>query len=150
MLRGERSVSDLVKGLRNNKLTVHHATLRSHAKAFITGLNRYSLPIHLKYLQNMSALIANSPCCHYGSPKLSVHFSKLSVHFHFRLLTVKRAYICHHWRPNERCNLNGDQRCPSQKFEYDLHHIKLIQKRQDKQKNELKQSVSCALQESTR
>ena len=26
---------------------VHHATLRSHAKAFITRLNRYSLPIHL-------------------------------------------------------------------------------------------------------
>ena len=47
MVRGERSVSDLANGFRNNKLTVHHATLRSHAKAFIIGLNRYSLPIHL-------------------------------------------------------------------------------------------------------
>ena len=47
MTRGERLVSDLVNGLRNNKLTVHHATLRSHAKAFITRLNRYSLPINL-------------------------------------------------------------------------------------------------------
>ena len=35
--------------LRNNKLTVHHATLRSHAKAFIIRLNRNSLSIyHLK------------------------------------------------------------------------------------------------------
>ena len=33
--------------LPNLKLTVHHATLRSHAKAYITRLNRYSLPIHL-------------------------------------------------------------------------------------------------------
>ena len=33
----ERLVSDLVNGLRNNKLTVHHATLG----AFITRLNRY-------------------------------------------------------------------------------------------------------------
>ena len=32
---GLRSVSDLVNGLRNNKQTVHHVTLRSHAKAFI-------------------------------------------------------------------------------------------------------------------
>ena len=47
MSRGVRSISDLVNGLRNNKLTVHQATLRSHAKAFITGLNRYSFPIHL-------------------------------------------------------------------------------------------------------
>ena len=47
MLRGEQFVSDLVNGLRNNKLTVHHATLRSHAKAFITRLNRHSLSIHL-------------------------------------------------------------------------------------------------------
>ena len=45
--RGERLVSDLVNGLRNNKLTVHHATLRSHAQTFITRFNRYSLPIHL-------------------------------------------------------------------------------------------------------
>ena len=36
---GVPSVSDLVNGLTNNKLTVHHATLRSHDKAFITGLN---------------------------------------------------------------------------------------------------------------
>ena len=47
MSRGERSVSDLVNGLKNNKLTVHHATLQSHALALITRLNRYSLPIHL-------------------------------------------------------------------------------------------------------
>ena len=47
MLRGERPVEDLVNGLINNKLTVHQATLRSHAKAFITGLNRYSLPVYL-------------------------------------------------------------------------------------------------------
>ena len=46
MSRGVRLVSDLVNGLRNNKLTVHHAILRSHVKAF-TGLNRYSLPILL-------------------------------------------------------------------------------------------------------
>ena len=44
---GERSVSDLVNGLRNNKLTVHLATLRSLTSAFITRLNRYFLPIHL-------------------------------------------------------------------------------------------------------
>ena len=31
------SVLDLVNGFRNNKLTVHHVTLRSHAKAFITS-----------------------------------------------------------------------------------------------------------------
>ena len=31
MSRGERLVSDLVNGLRNIKLTVHHQTLRSHA-----------------------------------------------------------------------------------------------------------------------
>ena len=36
MSLGVRSVSDLVNGLRNNKLTVHHATLRSHGKAFIS------------------------------------------------------------------------------------------------------------------
>ena len=47
MSRGERLVSDLENGLRNNKLTVHHAILRSHAEAFTTRLNRYSLPIHL-------------------------------------------------------------------------------------------------------
>ena len=47
MSRGVRSVSDLVNGLRNNKLAVHYAVLSSHAKTFITGLNRYSLPIHL-------------------------------------------------------------------------------------------------------
>ena len=47
MSRDERLVSDLVNGLRNKKLTVHHATLRSHAMAFITRLNRFSLPIHL-------------------------------------------------------------------------------------------------------
>ena len=47
MSRVERLVSDLVNGLRNNKITVHHATLRSHAKAFNTKLNRYSLLIHL-------------------------------------------------------------------------------------------------------
>ena len=46
MSRGVRSVSDLVNGLRNYKRTVHHATLRPHAKAFITGINRYYLPIH--------------------------------------------------------------------------------------------------------
>ena len=27
------------------------------------------------------------------SPKLSVHFSKLSVHFHFRLLTVDKSNL---------------------------------------------------------
>ena len=47
MSRGERLVSDFVNDLRNNKLTVHHAKLRSHAKSFITRLNRYSLHIHL-------------------------------------------------------------------------------------------------------
>ena len=47
MSRGVRSVSDLVNGLRKNKMTFHHATLRSHDKAFITGLNQYSLPMHL-------------------------------------------------------------------------------------------------------
>ena len=47
MSRGERLVSDLVNGVRNKKLTVYHATLRSHASAFITRLNRNSLPIHL-------------------------------------------------------------------------------------------------------
>ena len=35
MSRGERLVSDLVQGLKNNKLTVHHATLRSHAHVYI-------------------------------------------------------------------------------------------------------------------
>ena len=51
----------------------------------------------LEYLQNMSALIANviiinyaldnnSPCCHCES-------SKLSVHFHFRLLIVCTASV---------------------------------------------------------
>ena len=40
MSRGERLVSDLVNALRNNTLTVHHATLRSYALAFITRLNR--------------------------------------------------------------------------------------------------------------
>ena len=43
MSRDELSVSYLVNGF----LTVHHATLQSHFKAFITRLNRYSLPIHL-------------------------------------------------------------------------------------------------------
>ena len=47
MSLGVRPVSHLVNDLRNNKLTVHHATFRSHAKALITGLNRYSLPIHI-------------------------------------------------------------------------------------------------------
>ena len=42
MSRDVRSVSDLVNGLRKNKLTVHHATLRYHAKAFITGFLAYS------------------------------------------------------------------------------------------------------------
>ena len=31
MSPGVRSISDLVNDLRNNKLTVHHATLQSHA-----------------------------------------------------------------------------------------------------------------------
>ena len=47
MSHGERSVSDFVNGVRNNKLTVHHTQLRSHAKAYITRLNRNSLSIHL-------------------------------------------------------------------------------------------------------
>ena len=47
MSRGEQLVSDLVNGLRNNNITVHHAIFRSHASAFITRLNRYSLPIQL-------------------------------------------------------------------------------------------------------
>ena len=51
MSRGVRSVY-LGNGLRNNKLTVHQATLRFHAKALIEGLHRYSLPIHL--LKNAS------------------------------------------------------------------------------------------------
>ena len=54
MSRGVRSASDLVDGLRNNKLTLNHATLRSHVKAFTTGLIRYSLPIHL--LKNAALL----------------------------------------------------------------------------------------------
>ena len=33
MSSGERIVSDLVNDLRNNKLTVYHATLRSHANS---------------------------------------------------------------------------------------------------------------------
>ena len=37
MSRGERLVPDLVNGLRN-KVTVHHATLRSPAKVFITNV----------------------------------------------------------------------------------------------------------------
>ena len=53
MSHGVRSVSDLVNGLRIYKMTVHHATSRSHAKAFITSLrlNRNSLSFHL--LKNM-------------------------------------------------------------------------------------------------
>ena len=47
MLRGVRSVSVLVNGLRNNKITVQRKTMRSHKKAFITGFKRYSLSIHL-------------------------------------------------------------------------------------------------------
>ena len=31
MRRGVRSVLDLINGLRNNNLTVHHATLQSYA-----------------------------------------------------------------------------------------------------------------------
>ena len=41
MSRVEPSVSNLVNGLRNNKLTVHHAILQSHAKALITRLKLY-------------------------------------------------------------------------------------------------------------
>ena len=47
MSRGERLVCYFLSHLPNLKLTVHHATLQSHAKTFITRLNRYSLPIHL-------------------------------------------------------------------------------------------------------
>ena len=47
MSNGERSVCYFLSRLPNLKLTVHHATLRSQAKAFVTRLNRYSLPIHL-------------------------------------------------------------------------------------------------------
>ena len=45
MSRGERSVCYFLSRLPNLKLTIHHATLRPHAKAFITKLNRLS--IHL-------------------------------------------------------------------------------------------------------
>ena len=47
MPHGERLVCIFLSRLPKIKLTVHHAILRSHAKAFITRLNRYSLPIHL-------------------------------------------------------------------------------------------------------
>ena len=48
MSRGVRSISDLVNGLRNNKMIVHYATLRSNANvAFITASNLYTLPFHL-------------------------------------------------------------------------------------------------------
>ena len=45
MSRGERSVCYFLSRLPNPKLTVHHATFRSHTKAFITSLNRNSLSI---------------------------------------------------------------------------------------------------------
>ena len=47
MSRGERSVYYFLSRLPNPTLTVYHAALLYHAKALITGLNRYSLPIHL-------------------------------------------------------------------------------------------------------
>ena len=47
MTRGERLVCSLLSRLPYLKVTVHHATLRFHAKASITRLNRYSLPIYL-------------------------------------------------------------------------------------------------------
>ena len=40
MSRGERSVSDLINGLRNNKQTVHHATHFSfHSKKILSGFS---------------------------------------------------------------------------------------------------------------
>ena len=45
MSRGERLVCYFLSRLQNLKLTVHHATLRSHTKAFMTRLNRYSYSI---------------------------------------------------------------------------------------------------------
>ena len=49
MSRCERSVFYFyfLSRLPNLKLTVHHTTLQSHAEAFFTRLNRYSLPIRL-------------------------------------------------------------------------------------------------------
>ena len=47
MSLGERSVCYFLSRLLDLKLTVRYATLRSHAKAFITSLNRYFLPIYI-------------------------------------------------------------------------------------------------------
>ena len=62
---------------------------RDTTKVYIWRLNTVcGLTLYRKCHSRNTPYINNSPCCHYGSPKLSEHFSKQSVHLHFRLLTV--------------------------------------------------------------